>query len=243
MAISTVLDYVQRALSIVDGNEIESITDGVEAEQVFLLLKNVYDEILDSFNWPHLNEFQQLSATGVAHVMSLPDDCVGFNWVRYNKKPVTFIEPYAMQEILDSRDTTLSTVDDNGVLNDRDPRYWTTINDDDIVFDSYDTSLQSSLSLIESIRKPTDLAADTDHPDIPERMEYTLRNMLFAEVLRILKGDESRAATYDKKADEGIAGLKRWAKRHNRTTTWFGQTYGRRGGSGRSGSDINIIQG
>lgn len=243
MAISTVLDYVQRALIIIDGNEITSITDGVEANDVFQLLKNVYDELLDSFNWPHLKEFQQLSATAVAHVMSLPDDCVGFNWVRYNKRPVGYIEPYAMQEILDSRDTTLATVDDNGALTDRDPQFWTTINDDDIVFDSYDTSLQGSLSLIESIRKPTELATDTDRPDIPERMEYTLRNMLFAETLRILKADESRAATYDRKAKAGLASLKRWARRYNRTTTWFGQTYGRQNASTRRGDNLNVIQG
>ena len=242
MAISTALDYVQRALGIIDADNISDFADSVEGSQVFDLLQNVYDELLDGFPWPHLKEFQKLQVTAAFHIMRLPLDTVGFKWIRYNKKNVTFIDPLEMQAILDGRDTTLSVVDSNGAINDRDPQFWTTIDDDNIIFDSYDVSLASSLSLIDGVRKPADLVDENSRPDIPERMEHLLRNMLFAEALRILKADETRAATYDLKVRSQLAKLKRWAKRFDRNNSWFGRTYGRRNTSTRRGTSVKVIE-
>ena len=81
MAISTSLDYVQRALSIIDADNVSEISDSVEGTQVFGLLKNVYDELLDGFPWPHLREFDRLQVTATAHIMKLQPDTVGFKWI------------------------------------------------------------------------------------------------------------------------------------------------------------------
>ena len=237
MAVLNVLDYVQRGLSIADSDNVSSITEGVEAAQVFILLKTAYHELLNAFPWKHLQEFMNLQVTAVANEMKLPTDAVGFSWIRYNKKDVTYIEPLEMQRRLDSRETDNVDVDPNGALNDRDPVSWTTVDDDTIIFDSYDGSLQSSLSVIEAIRKNKILISDTDFPDIPERMESTLLNMVLAESLRVLKADETRALIYDEKAMDGLAALKRWARRFNRVDSWYGRDYGRRGG-GRGGITV-----
>jgi hypothetical protein len=184
----------------------------------------------------------QLQVTATNNTMKLPTDCVGFKSIRYNKKPITYMEPMELQALLDARDTTLDTVDDSGAVTDRDPQFWSTIDDDHIFFESYDVSLQSSLSRIDGVRKPTDLVTDTDRPDVPERMEHCLRNMLFAETLRILKADESRADVYDKKVKSQLAKLKRWARRHNRNSSWFGYDYSRKGTSaGRR--TLRVIEG
>jgi hypothetical protein len=241
MAISNVLDYVQRALSMIDADNVSSISDSVEGDQVFGLLKNVYDDLLDVFPWPHLKEFMQLQVVSTKNEMKLPTECIGFKTIRYNKKPVTYIEPMEMQVILDARDITQDAVDSNGAVTDHDPQYWSTIDDDVIMFDAYDISLQASLSRIDGVRKPVPLVTDTDKPDIPERMESCLRNMLFAEALRILKADETRAATYDKKVKGQIAKLKRWARRHDRNSSWFGYDYSRKGVS--AGRTVRVIEG
>ena len=148
-----------------------------------------------------------------------------------------------MQMRLDSRDTTLDTVDANGALTDRDPELWTTTDDNDIIFDSYDGSLQSNLSLIEAIRKPTELTTDASKPDINERMQPTLLNMLFAETFRTVKADETRAAIYDRKASKGMAELKRWARRFNKIDTWYGRDYGRRNTSLKRATTVKVIEG
>ncbi len=242
MAINTAVDYVQRALALIDADNVSEISDSVEGDQVFVLLKNVYDELLDAFPWPHLKSFAQLQATGTNHIMKLPVDVVGFKSIRYNKNPVTFMEPMALQDLLDSRDTTLTNVDVNGAISNRDPQFWTTIDDENILFDSYNTSLQSSLSRIDAVRKPDDLIENTDRPDVVERMEPVLRNMLFAEAFRVLKADETRADTYDKKVKSGMAKLKRWAKRHDRNSSWYGRDYGRRNTSLNRRTTIRVIE-
>ena len=228
MALINVLTYVQRALGVVDANNVSSIGETVESNQVFELLETAYVELITDFPWHHLREFQQLQVTADKHIMRLPTDTMGFDYIRYNKKDVQFIEPHAMQEKLDSRDTTLTDVDAFGAISDRDPAFWTTVDDENIIFDSYNASLQASLSLIETVREPVALVLGTDIPDVVKRMEPILLNMLFAESLRILKADESRARIYDRKVLKGLAGLKRWAKRHNRNNSWFGRNYGRK---------------
>ena len=243
MAISTSLDYVQRALGIIDADNISEISDSVEGTQVFGLLKNVYDELLDGFPWPHLREFQRLQVTADLHIMKLQPDTVGFKWIRYNKKDVIFIDPLEMQKKLDARDTTLDSVDSNGALNDRDPSFWSSIDDENITFDSYNVSLTSALSRYDGIRKPADLTTDTSRPDIPERMEHLLRNMLFEQALLVLKADETRAADFTKKIKSQSAKLKRWAKRHDRNDSWFGRSYGRRNTSFKRGRTVKVIEG
>lgn len=242
MAVKNALDYVQRALSIIDADNVSAISDSVEGDQVFKLLQNVYDELLSQFPWPHLQEFMNLQVTVTNHIMKLPTDAIGFNYIRYNKDDVLFIEPIEMQRKLDSRDTTLDSVDSNGAINDRDPEFWTTVDDENIIFDSYNVSLQSGLSKIEAIRKPSDLATDTDVPDINERMQPMLRNALFGEALRILKADESRASLYSDKADSQLKELKRWARRFNRVDSWHGRDYGRRNTSKRRGTTVKVIE-
>lgn len=244
MALLTALDYVQKALSIIDADNIDTLIDPtVEGDQVFTLLKTAYTELLSEFPWHNLKEFMTLQVTAIAHIMRLPTDAIGFNWIRYNKNNITYITPIDMQEKLDSRDTTLSSVDSNGALLDRDPKYWTTIDDDNIIFDAYNISLQANLSKIEAIKKPVQLTVDSSRPDINERMEPVLLNMLFAESFRTVKADETRAKIYDDKAANGLADLKRWARRFNKVDSWYGQNYGRRNTSLRTGSTVNIIEG
>ena len=91
------------------------------------------------------------------------------------------------------------------------------------------------------MKEPIDLVLGTDVPDVVKRMEPVLLNKLFAEALRILKADESRAAVYDRKVRKGLAGLKRWAKRHNRNDSWFGRSYGRKSNKATLRRDIRRI--
>ena len=241
MALINVLTYVQRALGVVDANNVSSIGDTVESNQVFELLQTAYVELITDFPWHHLREFQQLQVTADKHIMKLPTDTMGFDYIRYNKKDVSFKEPHDMQALLDSRETLLTDVDNIGAITDRDPAFWTTVDDENIIFDSYNVALQSSLSLIETVKEPIELAEGTDVPDVVKRMEPILLNKLFAEALRILKADESRAAVYDRKVRKGLAGLKRWAKRHNRNNSWFGRSYGRKSSGASVRRDIRRI--
>lgn len=244
MAKLTSLQYVQRALSKIDADNVSDISDTVESEQVKLLLDEAYENIIDDFPWFHLQEYGQLEVTATAHIMKIPDTVANIDGdlIRYNKLDVWYISPDKMIEILDGRDTTLSTVDSNGALNNRDPQYWTTEDDENIIFDSYDGTLAQALSQVRFIRKPASLTNNTDIPDIPDILHGVLLNRVLEETFRTLKGDEQSAQVYARKYIIGLAKAKRWARKLDRKVSTHGADYGRRQTQGRRFISSRCVQ-
>jgi len=60
----TLLDMVQEILSDIDSDEIESIDDTVESEQVVSILKSTYYAMMSNRDWPHLRRSIQISSLG-----------------------------------------------------------------------------------------------------------------------------------------------------------------------------------
>ncbi len=240
MAKLTTLQYVQRALSKLDSDNVSDIDETVESEQVKLLLDEAYEEILEDFPWFHLQEYGQLEVTATAHIMKIPDTIatIDGNLIRYNELNVTYISPERMTEILDGRDTDLATVDSNGARNDLDPLNWTTEDDENIIFDSYDGSLVQALSKVRMIRLPGNLTNNTSVPDLPDRLHVVLQNRLYEEVFRTLKGDEQSAQVYHRKYLRTLAKAKRWARKVDQTVSTHGQSYGKRANTSVRRRDI-----
>ena len=220
MAKYTRLTFVQRALAAIDSDSVTSIGESVEAEQVAEILDTVYDRILREYNWPNLYSEFSLNTTAEDHKMRLPTDCLQLDTCWYNKKEVVYITPKEMRELLNSRDTALTNVDDNGALNDIDPTYYTTFDDDYIVFDSYNGSLEENKSVCHGILTPAQLLLDTDIPVLPERFHSIILDGLIAEVMQTLKGDSFGYNVFSKKYKNGIIKMKRWAQRVNVEKTY-----------------------
>lgn len=246
MAKLTALQFIQRAMSVIDSDNVTDISETVESEQMKLLLDTVYDRLLNDFPWFHLVDYGTLEVTSTNHILAIPSNVLLLEELRYNKKSIIFIEPSEMIVILDGRDTTLSTVDSSGALNNRDPQYWTSEDDENIIFDSYDGSLASSLSKVRFIRKPVVLNSNSDIPDLPEYLHSVLLDALFEEAFRTLKGDVQTAQIYQRKYISGLGKAKRWARTLNKKESTFGSSYGRRNGTVLRGSDISsrcVIEG
>lgn len=233
MAKLTALEFVQRTLSAIDEVEVDSINDDVISEQVFLLLKSCYEELINDYPWYHLREYGNLEVTTTANKMKIPDNVLTIDGelIRYNKKDVYYISPEEMNFKLDGRDTTLSNVDSNGAFNDKDPVYWTSEDDTYVVFDSYDSSLVSSLSRVRFIITPSDLTGDLSIPSLPDRLHTVLLYRLYEDAFRTLKGDEQTATRYGLKYKEGLFKAKRWARKLDREASTHTQNYARVGKS------------
>jgi hypothetical protein len=230
MAKLTTLEYAQRALSAINSENISSISDGVEADQVLKLLNSCYEQLLDDYPWTHLRSYGQLEVTATAHIMKIPNTVknIDGDLIRYNKNNVWYVTPDFMIELLDGRDTTASNVDSNGAVNDSDPQYWTTQDDENIIFDSYDGSLVASLTNVWMITEPTKLENDTDVPDLPDMLHGVLLNSLLENCFRTLKGDEQAAQIYFRKYISGLSKAKRWARKQNKLESTNGVDYGRK---------------
>lgn len=215
----TKLKIVQMVLSAIDSDDVSSISDTVESEQVAVLVDTIYDDLNGEFPWPHLRTEGVLEVTTVPHIMKLPQSVLTINNIYYKKEPITYIEPEEMTTLLFERDTTLTNVDSNGAYSDRDPRYWTSYNDTDIVFDSYNGSLVEALSYTDVYRTPTPMLNDNDYPDMPDRFHNIIFQGACADAMYSLKGDVTGFNIWRNRYKQNKATMDRWAKRVNRQSS------------------------
>jgi len=85
----TVLQMVQDILSAMDSDEVNSISDTIEAQQVATIIKNCYNDITTDVEFPDLYTLLQLQASGSTAKpvsMTIPTTHTSVEWVRYDKK-------------------------------------------------------------------------------------------------------------------------------------------------------------
>jgi len=191
----TVLDLTQDILSDMESDEVNSIEDTSEALQVAQILKTTYYDLIDEDIWPHLKENYQLVASGTTarptH-MSIADNIQHVEWIKYNKRlssdtrdkfeDVIYKTPKEFMDILDARVSSNSNIDSItddvsnqvwSIVNDAPPSYWTSFDDVNIVFDSYDSGVDSTLLTAKTrayvYKEPTFSMTDTHVPDLPSR--------------------------------------------------------------------------
>lgn len=188
----TLLDIVQDIMSGLDMDEVNSIEDTTESLQVAQIVKDSFSHIIDGRDWPHLYQMFQLDSstdTAMPTHMKLPEDVVEVLWVKYNKRKstdttdkyldVTYKTPeeflnYCNQRRSDS-DNVVTVTDFSEVplyiLEDVAPTYFTSFDDAYIVFDSYDSDvdsiLQNSKTQCYGKRLPSFEMEDDFVPDLP----------------------------------------------------------------------------
>ena len=195
MAKMTLLEMVQDIMSDMDSDEVNSINDTVESLQVAQIVKTTYYNIIDGKDLPFLYELFQLNTNGTAarptH-MQLPEDIIDLKTIKYNTRKSTdtkdkytvvqYKTPEDFLYIVDQRDSSASNVtvvtDASGVslniINDKGPQYFTSFDDETLVFDSYDSVVDSTLvnskTQCHGKRSVAFSLTDTFTPDLPVQM-------------------------------------------------------------------------
>jgi len=201
MAKMTLLEMVQDIMSDMDSDEVNSINDSTESLQVAQIIKSTYYNIVDGKDYPFFKELFQLDTSGTVtrptH-MRLPETIIDLEWIKYDCKKsgetrnrYTKIEYRTPEEFLDIIDKRLSTAtniqvvtDATGIkLNiykDKAPTYFTSFDDDYVVFDAFnntiESSLQNSKTQCHGKRSVTFTLSDSFIPDIPVQMFSYLLN-------------------------------------------------------------------
>ena len=159
----TVLELVQDILLEMNSFDVNSISDTLEAEQVASIVRNTYFDIIQQRDWAHLRKAVQLdSATsgtpthmqvpaGVKKVERILYDTAVSGRARYTE--MRYLTPEQFLRNANSLDNTASYVqevqDPGGITlfirNDKVPMYWTSFDDQYIVFNSYDSSVDTFL--------------------------------------------------------------------------------------------------
>jgi hypothetical protein len=168
MAKQTLLEVVQDILASLESDEVNSINDTEEAFSVARIIRDSYNAITSISNLPeHWSPFE-LEATSIASptVMTLPTTVDELHWIKYNKQEditdpidyqeITFLEWNDFAKLMYSLDTTDDNVNevtytvgsdsiDIIFQIDKMPEYYTTWDDNIIIFDSYDSTYDANL--------------------------------------------------------------------------------------------------
>lgn len=200
----TLLELTQSVLSSMDSDEVNSINDTVESQQVVELIKSAYFDIVYRSNLPEHYTIIGLEPSGdnaKPTLMYLPTTVVHIDWVKYDKRlestDSVLMEEVKLLSLEDFLDMTygLNPEDDNvdsftHSLNGTDftfyykddiaPQYYTTFDDYTLVFDSYDSSLDTTLQKSKSMCLarliPTFTKADAFTPDLDAEQFSLLLN-------------------------------------------------------------------
>ena len=193
MAKMTLIEIVTDIINDIDGDYIESINDTEESEQVAAIVRATYRSMMSNRNWPHTKKLLKVTAASDSskpNYMSIEDDLKELVLINYDMakddsdrkyyQEVKYIDNDDFLRLCNNRNNTASNVDviidDSGVelliLNDKNPEYYTSFNDEDIVFDSYDSDINDTLvaSKTQAIGYviPSFELTDTHVPDLPD---------------------------------------------------------------------------
>jgi len=194
----TVLEMTQDILNDMDSDSVNSINDTIESLQVAAILQTTYHEIIDSRDqWDHLGQLGQLVASGNSELpthMTLPDLVQKISWIKYNTKDaladkdtyvdITYKTPTDFMDYVNARDSTdtttvkLVTDPESSVVlmikNDKAPTFYTTFDDETIIFDSWDLGLDSTLTTAKSqwhgYKEPVFSKVDSYIADLPSKL-------------------------------------------------------------------------
>lgn len=162
----TLLEIVQETLNDLDSDFVNTIDDTVESYQVAQIAKSCFNEMISNRNWPHLRKLIKLESsllTSKPTHMRLPVGVKELEWIKYDKRKagetrvayqdIKYREPEEFLTLVHARNldnANVILVSDFSstpvlVFNDRAPEWWTSFDDEWVVFDSYDAVVDDTL--------------------------------------------------------------------------------------------------
>jgi len=162
----SLIEIVQDILSDLGGDEVNSLNDTVESAQVANIVRSVYEAMMVNRDWPHQRRVVSLIPSGDVLLpthTTLPETVKKTISIRYDTSVVgatkkqyvelKYLDPEAFLRMVYSRDSgsavVKTVVDPSGselfIYTDRPPTYYTSFDDNNIVFDSYDLPTDDTL--------------------------------------------------------------------------------------------------
>lgn len=228
----SLLEIVQRVLNDMDSDEVNSINDTIESQQVASIVRDCFLEMTSNRNWPHLRKLTQLQSLADStrpNYLVIPDNVKQLEAFKYDKsksgetkitlQDVRWKEPEAFLRYIAQRNSDNDNVDTitdfSGtkllIINDKAPEFWTCFDDKYVVTDSYDgvvdSTLQQSKTQCLAYFNPTWVHTDSAVPDLPSEA--------FAALL-----EESKSTSFialkqmaNQKAEQKASRQNRWLSR------------------------------
>lgn len=193
------LQITQEILSDINGDEVDSIFDTEESEQVARSVIASYNNLMSKKNWAHqrkLLNMEGLESSTRPNYMKIPDEVKEVIVLNFDKAKVTdtrkkfeeikYLDPDQFIHYTNGRNDSDSNVvlitDFNGVelaiRNDEAPQYYTTFDDTYVIFDAWDSAVSDEIdstqcTVLAYVLFTLELQ-DTATPDLPLDAERLL---------------------------------------------------------------------
>jgi|TARA_R110000796_G_scaffold60619_2_gene140222 hypothetical protein len=186
----TLLEITQHILSSMDSDSVNSFAETVESEQVAFVIKDAYFNMINNLDIPEHYGIITLTALGDTSQpthMLIPDGVRSIQSVKYNviksgetriqyddlqyREPENFLDSILSRN---STDSNIQTVSITGgklfIENNKRPEYYTSFDDQYLVFDSFDSGVDSTLQqskfMVRGALEPVWTMADSFVPDL-----------------------------------------------------------------------------
>jgi hypothetical protein len=230
----SLLEIVVDIINDMDGDFISSINDTDEASQVAQIVKTTYQAMMSNRNWstsaivlnitPYADSNLPTHTRiedNVKEVISVYYDVRKANDNRLDYKQIKYLDPDDFLRYTNQRNSedvnSLVIQDPSGIKliisQNKAPEYYTSFNETDIVFDSYDaevdSTIQASKTQIRAYIIPTFEMQDDFVPDLPDEAFALLIEEAKSKAMFKLK------QTQDIKAEQEAGRQNRWLSRKN----------------------------
>ena len=196
----TLLEMTQHILSSMDSDSVNSYAETIESEQVATVIKDAYFNLINNLDIPEHSDIIQLTALGdtskPSH-MQIPAGVRTITTVKYNtiasgetriqytdipyRDPDTFLNSVLSRNSTDSNVQTVAITGGNlFIINDKKPEFYTSFDDEFLIFDSFDngvdSTLQQSKFLVRGSKEPVFTMSDSFVPDLDANLFPLLLN-------------------------------------------------------------------
>ena len=221
-----------------DSDEVNSISDTVESNQVALLLRSVYYDLAVDLGLPEHEGLFELDASGDSTkptLMTVPSNVGIVRSIKYNivelgdtraeyqqmqYKPFEdFLEGQKMylEDTVTAGEMTFTSNGENFEVlyrNDKAPQFYTTFDDSTILFDSYDSTvddtLQKSKTMCMGVVYPVFTLADSFVPDLDITQFSLLKNRAKVRAFAELKQAQNQEAASEARRQKIIVQKRKW---------------------------------
>lgn len=218
----SLLEMVQEILSSMDSDECNSIDDTVESWQVALLIRSVFYDLAIDLGLPEHEGLFELNASldpAKPTLMTVPSNVSLVRNIKYNNQSAT--DTYStykevsyrpFEEFLEATTGLMGQTSNVGQMSftnnadtfeimyasDKMPQFYTTMDDYTLIFDSYDstldTTLQKSKTMCMGVIYPTFDMVNTFTPDIDPPQFSLLKNRAKVRAFAELKQAQNAEA-------------------------------------------------
>lgn len=252
---TTLLDVVQILLSDANGDDANSITDTVEASQCAKVVASVYEDIVVEYDIQAVKQLFRLDGLGdttkPTH-MKIPEQFHSVEWIKYDHRQfvddphgyteITYLYPAEFMNLVNVRregeDNVYESTDPSGVkinvYTDRHPSFYTLFDGRHVVFDSFNSSVESTLYQTKTQaygQKSLQLVlADATEIELPQELMTLLVNEARAMYFDVHAGGATQRVERRASRSRVRAQRLRHTMRNNREQfeAHTGPSYGRR---------------